>query len=227
MDAPRLDDDDGDDDDETKDDKVISIIDNYRSCSIPNEKAHPKLGSLLKEVQTHDYNTTCRKKKGVTCRFSAPWPPSERTLIVLGGKKIDNHLQTGKKVLDRVLLQTIQIGNSQDITLSKVLESCNVTEDQFYEAELNIGPHNIVLLPLLQANLSIQYVIVMYARLIYLTSFLFKPEHAMSELIKKAAKETTRKEVMQILLAIGNLSWTKRKDLSHEKSSERIIFTHA
>lgn len=36
---------------------------NYVSCSIPNEKAHPKLSSLVKGVQTHDHNTTYRKKK--------------------------------------------------------------------------------------------------------------------------------------------------------------------
>ena len=66
--APRLgddddDDDDNDDDDKTKEDEVISFIDNYISCSIPNEKAHPKLSSLVKGVQTHDHNTTYRKKK--------------------------------------------------------------------------------------------------------------------------------------------------------------------
>ena len=36
-----------DEDDETKDDEVVSFIDKY-ICPIPNEKAHPKLNSLIK-----------------------------------------------------------------------------------------------------------------------------------------------------------------------------------
>ena len=41
---------------------------------------HPKLSSLVKQVQTHYHTTSCREKAGVNCQFSAPWPPSERTL---------------------------------------------------------------------------------------------------------------------------------------------------
>ena len=59
------------------------------------------LCSLVKKIQTHDHDTICRKKKGVTCRFRVPWPQSERILIVLGGKEIDNHLLIKcRKVLD-------------------------------------------------------------------------------------------------------------------------------
>ena len=75
-----------------------------------------------------------------------------------------------KKVPDLVLIQITQIGNLYDMTLSKVLESCKVTKDQYYEAvknvqkmlsvtykwnssEVNIGPCNTVILLLLQGNI--------------------------------------------------------------------------
>ena len=58
FDARRL-----DEDDETKDDEVVSCIDKYKLCSIPNEEAHPTLSYLVKEVQTHYHTTSCRKNK--------------------------------------------------------------------------------------------------------------------------------------------------------------------
>ena len=42
LDAPRT-----DEDDETKDAEVVCFINKYRSCSVPNEKTHPKLRSLV------------------------------------------------------------------------------------------------------------------------------------------------------------------------------------
>ena len=43
VDAARL-----DEDDETTDEKIVSSIDKYISCSVSNENAHPKLSSLIK-----------------------------------------------------------------------------------------------------------------------------------------------------------------------------------
>ena len=78
-------------------------------------------------------------------------------------------------------------------------------------SEVNIGPYNTFILPLLQANMNIQYVTGMYVKLIYLTSYLRKPEHTMSELMKKNAKEATGKEVIQKLHANGNIFFTKHE----------------
>ena len=83
---------------------------------MPNEKGHPKISSLVKKV-THHHTFFCRKEKGVTCRFSAPWPLSERSLIVPRGKYIYKNLLIGsKKLLGHVLHQITQIDNLQDVT---------------------------------------------------------------------------------------------------------------
>ena len=50
--------------------------------------------------------------------------------------------------------------------------------------EVNIGTYNTVISKLWKANMNIQFVTSVYAILI-----LGKPEHAMSELMKKASKE--------------------------------------
>lgn len=70
--APKIDEDDDKD--------VIEFVDKYITCSIPVEK-YSKLNGLVKKMQTHHGTTTCQKRKSVTCRFNAPWPPSEETTM--------------------------------------------------------------------------------------------------------------------------------------------------
>ena len=76
VDAPKIDVDD--------DDKVTEFIDKYITCSIPNESMYPDLNKLVKSVQTHKHRKMCEKTKSARCRFKAPWPPSDKTLIVRG-----------------------------------------------------------------------------------------------------------------------------------------------
>ena len=59
--------------------------------------------------------------------------------------------------------------------------------------EVNIGPYDTVILKLLKTNMNLQFVTGVYAMLTYLTSYLCKPEHAMSERMKKASKEAYRR----------------------------------
>ena len=44
-----------------------------------------------------------------------------------------------------------------------------------------------------------------YTMLTYLTSYLCKPEHTMSQLMKKASKESYGRNVLEKLSAIGNV----------------------
>ena len=71
-------------------------------------------------------------------------------------------------------------------------------------SEVNIGPYNTVILKLLKANMNLQFVTDVYAMLTYLTSYLCKPEHAMSKLMKKASKEAYGKDIKGKMLSIGN-----------------------
>ena len=61
--------------------------------------------------------------------------------------------------------------------------------------------------------------------LTYLTSFLCKPEHAMSELMKKASKEAYGKDIKGKMLSIGNTFLTKREVSTHE-AIKSIVFTY-
>ena len=67
LDAPKL--------DENEDNVVTDFIDKYVTCSLPDANQRPVLHALVKKVQTHHHTTTCRKKKGVRCRFNHQQEP--------------------------------------------------------------------------------------------------------------------------------------------------------
>ena len=112
------------------------------------------------------------------------------------------------------------------------MEECGVTAEQYDSAlgcvekrsryhinknhKVNIGPYNTVILKLLKSNINLQFVTGVYSILTYLMSYLCKPEHAMSELMKKASKEAYGKDIKGKMLSIGNTFLTKREVSTHE-----------
>ena len=145
KDAPRIDEDD--------DAKVIAFIDKYITCSIPDEKEYPELNRLVKKVQIHRHTMTCKKKKGVRCRFNAPWPPSEETQIIRGKEFSKSEQKACKEVLDKVLGEVIGI-DDHEATLAKVLDSCGVSEDEYSHA-LEVMAKKITIIYLTYWNKSI------------------------------------------------------------------------
>ena len=81
VDAPKT--------DENNDSEVIEFIDKCIICVLPDEEKYPEMNKLVRKVQIHHYTTICEKKKGVTCRFNAPWTPSMETRIVRCEETID------------------------------------------------------------------------------------------------------------------------------------------
>ena len=61
------------------------------------------MNELVRKVQTQHHTTTCRKKKGITCRFNAPWKTSMETGTVRCEKKNDEtKVKPSKKVIEKV-----------------------------------------------------------------------------------------------------------------------------
>ena len=188
----------------------------------------------MKKVQTHHHTTTCRKKKGVKYRFNAPWPPSEKTLIVRGQEEINAFkLKQSKKILDKVLESVGQIDDISNITQAELLKINGVSEKIYHNAlqyvqkrvsiiykrrpcEVYVGPYNTVFMMILKSNMNIQFVTGVYAMLTYLTSYLCKPEHTISELMNKASKEAYGKHVKEKMRSIGHIFITKREVSTHE-----------
>ena len=73
--------------------------------------------------------------------------------------------------------------------------------------------------------MNIHFVTGVYAMLTYLTSYLCKPEHTMSELMKKTSKETYGKNIRGKINSIDNVFLTKREVSTHEAIKRSVIFT--
>ena len=81
VDAPKL--------YENDDSEVVEFIDKYITCVLSDETKYPELSNSAKKLQTHHHMTTWKKKKGVVCRFNAPWEPSDKTRKVCSEEKTD------------------------------------------------------------------------------------------------------------------------------------------
>ena len=75
------------------------------------------------------------KKKGVRCRFNAPWPPSTRTLIAREPGRINvNKPKAAKKIIDNVLSTITQINDQSIVSEKELLKISGVSEDIYYNA---------------------------------------------------------------------------------------------
>lgn len=167
-DAPKL--------DENSDNEVVDFIDEFITCSLPDENTEPELHKLVTSRLFHKHTFKCRKKKGVRCRFNAPWPPSKTTQIIRGENLSRDEVKKSKRVVDKVLheITSMQYGLN-DVILEDILDSCGISEEEYENAmdtmqknttilykrqanEINVVPYNTVLLNLLRSNINIQFV---------------------------------------------------------------------
>ena len=78
------------------------------------------------------HKTTCRKKKGVVCRFNAPWAPSGKYRIVHSEEKIDEaKVKHSKIFIDKVLSYIVTINDLSDVTLWEHLEAFGAIAEQY------------------------------------------------------------------------------------------------
>ena len=216
---------------------VIEFIDKYITCAIPDTESTPELSKLVQTVQSHNHTTTCRKKTGVKCRFNAPWPPSEKTIIVRSPTST-KELKKATTCVNKVLSELNKI-DIRNITLSELLEQAGVSLYEYEESlscmhkkstiaykrkptESLVVPYNPILLHAWKANMNIQFVTGEYGVLAYLTSYLCKPERNMSELMKMASKEASGKEIRDKLKVIGNVFQKCREVSTHEAIARTI-----
>ena len=162
KDAPKV--------DEDSDDKVATFIDKHITCASPDKDKYPELSELVNKVQTHRCTTTCKKKKGKYCRFDAPWPTTEKTVI----SRANGDKESLKKAKATVLkLSTVVIDMDKDdrgkYSLDQLLRLANVSRDDYEKAlklfrgranitykrrpnEMYISPYNTVIMANLKAN---------------------------------------------------------------------------
>lgn len=111
--------------------RTLEFINQYIICALPGKRKYPVMSNLVKWAETHYHTTTCRNKKGVSCRFNAPWASSDKTRIVRSEEKIDETiLKQSKKSIKEVLSYIITMSDLSVVTLSEILKECGVTAEQ-------------------------------------------------------------------------------------------------
>ena len=82
--------------------------------------------------------------------------------------------------------------------------------------ETMISPYNPILLKLWQANMNLQFVCGIYGLVVYLSEYVCKSEHYMSELMKKASKEAGNQTIADQLKPVGKVFVDHREVSIHE-----------
>jgi len=223
--------------DKNPDDDVISLIDKHISSVVPQVEEDDSLRSLVLSRQVHHHTRTCKKKKGLECRFHFPKPPSTSTLVsrVPCEENSKQTIQLARGVILQVMNTLQEIGI--DHTLSEILTQSNVTEQEYNDAlkvsmkktniilkrepsDTCVNPYNPVILKCIRANMDIQYITDVWACVAYITSYMCKPEKSMSDLMRNACKEAAT--VKEKLKSIGNV-FLKSREVSQHEAIARLV----
>lgn len=192
---------------------------------------YSELNYLVKTLQSHHHTQTCRKKKGVICRFKAPWPVTNETLIICKTENADkSKICNSKTVAEKVLFQAPKINDFGKVIEKGLLDIAGGPEAKYHEA-LGKAEKKITILHLcrLCEVYVVQYSYLTVVEIKYehsicdwylcyanIFSILFvKPRYTMSELMKKASKESYRRNFLEKLSAIRNVFITKHEVSTH------------
>ena len=143
-------------------------------------------------------------------------------------------MKKAKGTVDKVLAAFKRMGPYLGtITLDHVLDEANVSATKYMAAlrimnskqcvlykrkpnETMISPYNPILLKLWQANMNLQFVCGVYGLVVYLSEYVCKSEHYMSELMKTASKEAGNQTIADQLKPVGKVFVDHREVSVHE-----------
>jgi hypothetical protein len=214
------------------DEEVCKFIDNYVSCAIPEKDC--KLKELVLSLQQHKHSSYC--KRGRSCRFHFPQPPSVETLIAQPITD-DDDINSISNVLNKVHKQLVD-GNV-DVTIEELLVNAGVQRAHYEKAlrtstrgnaivlkrkpnECKINNYNPHVMLAWQANTDIQYVLNAYACVMYVASYMMKSERAMGELLKNVMNENRTEKLKLQLRKVGS-AFLNHREVSAQEAVYRIL----
>ena len=132
-------------------------------------------------------------------------------------------MKSGKKEIEKVFSYIVKIDDLSLMSHSQKLEKCGATKEQYNSAincvgkrfQYHISKNHVkstqgqelcnTYFKALYSNVNIKCVTGVYAMLTYLLSYLSKPEHTMTELMKMASKEAYIKDIREKMQSAGNI----------------------
>ena len=194
------------------DEKVVELIDKW--ISVCSDTEDLKLNELVKSVNHHHHTQSCRKH-GTDCRFHFPKFPSDRTLIAKPlpddmdpeerKEKVEKYQNVLKQVKEK--LNVLEEDQLKNLTIKDFLDQLNIKEEDYYEAlqvsekgkmvihrrelgDVFTNNYNDSFLSAWQANMDLQFCLDQYAVITYICDYLGKDDSGLTEVLKKAIKET-------------------------------------
>ncbi|XP_063426085.1 uncharacterized protein LOC134709887 [Mytilus trossulus] len=229
----------GEDDNE----EVMSFIDKYVTCEIPDENVDKELHDIVMEVHQHSKNhsKTC-KKKGTVCRFNFPRPPSTKTFISEPSKP-DNENKKDEKVAKEILSglwTVIKEHEDKNLDVSEIFKKTGLTQESFEKYfrfitnrntvvlkrepnEIYTNQYNPHLLRAWNANMDIQYILDAFSCVVYIISYISKSERELGLLLQQTKNEAEEGNLnaQQTMKKIGT-SYLHHREVSAQEAVFRV-----
>ena len=203
------------------DEDVTSFIDEIITCK--KTDSDPELQFLVNR-QIHRHCQTCRKKSKAECRFNFPQPPMKSTSILCPLDNMsDTDIQKHKDNWRNITKHLNDMKEGEDMTFDQLLVSLSITEQKYILAirsslnsptiflkrepnELRVNNYNSACLSAWRANMDIQFVLDVYACVMYIVSYISKAQKGMSQLLQRACDEAREgnSSIKQQVRDIGN-----------------------
>ncbi len=85
-----------------------------------------------------------------------------------------------------------------------------------------VNNYNPAILKAWRGNMDLQFITDPYSCIVYITSYMLKSERAMSELLRKVAKETSHDEVREQLRKLGS-AFLNHREISAQEAAYRLL----
>ena len=217
---------------------VSQFVDKYITCSVPTDD--DELAELVKTVQKHSHSSACRKP-GKSCRFSFPRPPLDETTVLYPPEEptTEQAKTIYSDTLTAVYDKLSSLEPDTDPSLAELLDDMQVPLNLYMKAlqwiktkqgrpavlikrkpkEGCINFYNPVLLKAWQANMDIQIVDHVESCIMYVSSYISKPEKTLGDVLKSVSKTCEPQGPKQMMKMVS------KKFLSHrEVSAQEAVY---
>jgi len=219
------------------DEDVCKFVDQYISCSIPEDA---DLAHLVTKLQKHRHSATCRRSGH--CRFHYPRPPSPQTIIaeefhlgmcssnqadeaiaaLVAVKKALDDKHTHEDISLDELLCKAGVSYSTYLLGLKICSKGNSIVMQRKPSECWINTYNPNVIRVWRANMDLQYILDPYACVMYIASYMLKSERSMGELLKQVSKECNGEQIRSQLRRLGSV-FLNHREVSAQEAAYRIL----
>ena len=144
-----------------------------------------------------------------------------------------------KHVLNIMFEAMFKLDITHDTTVEDILMAAGLSQEDYEQALTNskslngiilkrrpcerfINNYNPKILLVWEANMDIQYVSDPYACVMYISSYVTKPEHEMSELLEQTSKQAADCDIRQQLYKIGS-KFLASREVSAQEAAYRVL----